>query len=70
MPHFKVRKGPSFCLHAEEEESSSGGRMWIGERSLFLVGIQNELEPTDVILSSSHAKKLTLFVPEFYFWTE
>ena len=28
------------------------------------------LESTDVILSSSHAKKLVSFLPEFRFWTE
>jgi len=29
-----------------------------------------KLEPTDVILSSSHAKKFTLFVPEFHLQME
>src|SRR6218665_1384441 len=29
-----------------------------------------KLESTDVILSSSHAKKLALFVPKFRLWTE
>ena len=29
-----------------------------------------KLESTDVILSSSHAKKLTSFLPEFRLWTE
>ena len=30
-----------------------------------------KLEPTDIILSSSsHAKKLVFFVPEFLLWTE
>src|SRR6218665_2899459 len=29
-----------------------------------------KLEPTDVILSSSHAKKLASFLPEFRLWTE
>jgi len=29
-----------------------------------------KLESTDVILSSSHAKKLASFLPEFRFWTE
>ena len=28
------------------------------------------LESTDVILSSSHAKKLASFLPEFRLWTE
>ena len=29
-----------------------------------------KLETTDVILSSSHAKKLVSFLPEFRLWTE
>src|SRR6218665_2834017 len=29
-----------------------------------------KLESTDVILSSSHAKKLASFLPEFHLWTE
>ena len=29
-----------------------------------------KLEPTDVILSSHHAKKLASFIPEFRLWTE
>ena len=29
-----------------------------------------KLESTDVILSSSHAKKLASFLPEFRLWTE
>jgi len=29
-----------------------------------------KLESTDVILSSSHAKKLVSFLPEFRLWTE
>ena len=29
-----------------------------------------KLESTDVILSSSHAKKLKSFLPEFRLWTE
>ena len=28
------------------------------------------LESTDIILSSSHAKKLASFLPEFRLWTE
>ena len=31
---------------------------------------QQKLEPTDDILSSSHARKLVIFVPEFSLWTE
>ena len=29
-----------------------------------------KLESTDVLLSSSHAKKLASFLPEFCLWTE
>jgi len=29
-----------------------------------------KLESTDVILSSSHAKKLASLLPEFHLWTE
>ena len=29
-----------------------------------------KLESTDIILSSSHAKKLASFLPEFRLWTE
>jgi len=29
-----------------------------------------KLESTDVVLSSSHAKKLASFLPEFRLWTE
>jgi len=29
-----------------------------------------KIEPTDVILSSFHSKKMVFFVPEFHLWTE
>src|SRR6218665_1623341 len=32
--------------------------------------LQNNLEPTDVILSSSYAMKLAYLVPEFRLWTK
>src|SRR6218665_3050573 len=32
--------------------------------------LQNNLEPTDVILSSPYAMKLAYFVPEFRLWTK
>jgi len=48
--------------------------MWTGERGgLAPYGRQHrklKLESTDVILSSSHAKKLASFLPEFCLWTE
>src|SRR6218665_1042068 len=66
-------KGPSiYDVHTEGGGGSgSGGRMWTGgpapcgrpHRKL-------KLESTDVILSSSHAKKLASFLPEFRLWTE
>src|SRR6218665_2304838 len=66
-------KGPSiYDVHTEGGGGSgSGGRMWMGgaapsgrpHRKL-------KLESTDVILSSSHAKKLASFLPEFRLWTE
>jgi len=31
---------------------------------------KEKLEPTDIIMSSSHAKKLASFVPKFCLWTE
>ena len=34
------------------------------------VDVHTEKGPNDVILSSSHAKNLTYFVPEFGPWTE
>ena len=69
-------KGPSiYDVHTEGGRGSgSGGRMWTGggggsspcgrpHRKL-------KLESTDVILSSSHAKKLAYFLPEFCLSTE
>src|SRR6218665_653576 len=65
--------GPSiYEVHTEGARGSgSGGRMWTGgpapcrrpHRKL-------KLESTDVILSSSHAKKLASFLQEFRLWTE
>jgi len=39
---------------------------------MLLEGIRSttNLEPTDIILPSSHAKTLTSFVAEFHLWTE
>src|SRR6218665_3935414 len=64
-------RGHPFMTSTRRGEGS-GGRMWTGEgpapcgrphRTL-------KLESTDVILSSSHAKKLASFLPEFHLWTE
>ena len=55
------------------EGSGSGGRMWMGEGVQPHVDDKDrklKLESTDVILSSSHAKKLAFFLPEFRLWTE
>ena len=49
-----------FDVHMEGEVSDSGG---CPNKKL-------KLESTDVILSSSHAKKLASFLPEFRLWTE
>ena len=47
--------------------------MWPGEGGPAPCGRPRrklKLESTDVILSSSHAKKLASFLPEFRLWTE
>ena len=47
--------------------------MWTGEGVPAPCGRPQrklKLESTDVILSSSHAKKLVFFLPEFRLWTE
>jgi len=54
-------------------ESGSSGRMWTGEGGQAHVDVHRKiikLESTDVILSSSHARKLASFLPEFRLWTE
>jgi len=51
----------------------SGGRMWTGKGGPAPCGRPHrklKLESIDVILSSSHAKKLASFLPEFRLWTE
>src|SRR6218665_3846265 len=53
--------------------SGSGGRMWTGGGDPAPCGRPHrklKLESTDVILSSSHAKNLASFLPEFRLWTE
>ena len=51
--------------------SGSGGRMWTGEGGQAPCERPDrklKLESTDIILSSSHAKKLASFLPEFRLW--
>src|SRR6218665_1353452 len=53
--------------------SGSPGRIWTGEGGQAPCGRPHrklKLESTDVILSSSHAKKLASFLPEFRLWTK
>src|SRR6218665_1790606 len=53
--------------------SGSGRRMWTGGGDPARCGrphIKLKLEFTDVILASSHAKKLASLLPEFRLWTE
>ena|SRR6218665_1719023 len=65
-----ISKGPSI-YDVHREGSGSGGRM--GEGGQALCGRPHrklKLESTNVILSSSPAKKLAYFLPEFRLWTE
>src|SRR6218665_3443442 len=51
--------------------SGLGGRMWTGVQApCGRPHRKLKLESTDVTLSSSHAKKLASFLPEFRLWTE
>ena len=67
-----VRGHPS--MTSTRRGSGSGGRMLTGGGGpAFPCGRPHrklKLESTDVILSSSHAKKLTSFLPEFRLRTE
>src|SRR6218665_2221586 len=57
----------------EGRGSGSGGRKWTGGGGPAPCGRTHrklKLESTDVILSSSHAKKLASFLLEFRLWTE
>src|SRR6218665_3808164 len=65
---LRQNKGPSiYDVHTEGGGGSgSGGRMWTGGGGPAPCGRPHrklKLEPTDVILSSSHAKKLASFLP-------
>ena len=65
------RMGPSiYDVHTEGEGSGSGGRMLTGGGGPAPCGRPHrklKLESTDVILSSSHAKKLASFYQNFVF---
>src|SRR6218665_1256978 len=50
--------------------SGSGGRGGGGPAPCRRPHRKLKLESTDVVLSSSHAKKLASFLPEFRLWTE
>jgi len=53
-------KGPSiYEVRTEGKGSGSGGRVWMGCQRL--VDVHKKLEPTDVIVSSSHGKKFVFF---------
>ena len=58
-PTFK--RTSIYDVHMEGEGSGSGGRMWTGEGSCGRPRRKLKIESTDVILSSSHAKKLVSF---------
>jgi len=71
---LKAYEPSIYDVHAEGEGSGSGRRTWTG-RGGFQAACGRphrklKLESTDVILSSSHAKKLVYFLPEFRLWTE
>jgi len=67
--------GPSiYDVHTEEgggqAQVDACGRGKGGPAPCGRPHIKLKLESTDVILSSSHAKKLASFLPEFRLWTE
>src|SRR6218665_701984 len=68
---FPIRGHP--FMTSTRRGAGSGGRMWTGMGGQAPCGRPHRkliLESTDVILSSSHAKKLVYFLPEFRLWTE
>jgi len=67
---FSVRGHP--FMTSTRRGSGSGGRMWTGggKPHVDLQTRKFKLESTDVILSSSHAKKLASFLPEFRLFAE
>jgi len=77
MPHrmtgvFHCGKGSSiYAVHTEgrwiEDQMDARGR---GPAPCGRPHRKFKLESTDVILSTSHAKKLASFLPEFRLWTE
>jgi len=64
-----IGKAPSIDeVHMEAGGGSvSGGRMWAGEGASPCERPHTKLKPIDVILSSSHAKKMTFFYQNFIF---
>src|SRR6218665_540638 len=71
--YYSVRGHPFMTSTRRGRGSGSGGRMWTEGGGPAPCGRPHrklKLESTDVILSSSHAKKLASFLPEFRLWTE
>ena len=60
-----TRRGEGVRLRWTHVDGARGGPAACGRPHRNL-----KLEPTDVILSSSHAKKLASFLPQFRLWTE
>ena len=72
---FSGHKGPSiYDVHTEggggQAQVDACGRGEVGPAPCGRPHRNLKLESTDVILSSSHAKKLASFLPEFRLWTE
>src|SRR6218665_2199994 len=68
----KLRLHPFMTSTRRQKRSGSGGRMWTGERVKAQAPSGRKhrklkLESTDVILSSSHSKKLTSVYQNFVF---
>jgi len=69
----QILRGHPFMMSTRRGRGSgSGGRMWTkeGQAPCGSPHKKIKLESTDVILSSSHAKKLASFLPEFRVLTE
>ena len=66
-------KGPSIYYNHTEGEAARGYAQVgaCGQGGTAPCGRPHrKLEPTDAILSSSHAKKLAFFAPEFRLWAD
>src|SRR6218665_3164299 len=73
LNNFLHRGHPFMTSTRRGEGEGSCGRMWTGGGGPAPCGRPHrklKLESTDVILSSSHAKNLVHFLPEFRLWTE